>query len=57
MMQRDERLTGSRRGQSVRSFHHYSTVAPIANHLALQTNPIAPKEFATNSMWSTEKLS
>ncbi|UZJ51571.1 hypothetical protein CBS101457_000891 [Exobasidium rhododendri] len=36
MMQRDERLTGSFRGQA--------------------TNPIAPKEFATNSAWSTEKV-
>ncbi|PWZ03757.1 hypothetical protein BCV70DRAFT_215121 [Testicularia cyperi] len=36
MMKRDERLTGSLRGQS--------------------TNSVAPKEFATNSAWSTEKL-
>ncbi|PWN52043.1 hypothetical protein IE53DRAFT_373775 [Violaceomyces palustris] len=36
MMNRDERLTGTPRGQSM--------------------NPTAPKEFATNSAWQTEKL-
>ncbi|PWN25211.1 hypothetical protein BDZ90DRAFT_223817 [Jaminaea rosea] len=36
MMNRDERLTGSQRGQSMEA--------------------IAPKEFATNSAWSTEKV-
>ncbi|CAO1633149.1 unnamed protein product [Sympodiomycopsis kandeliae] len=36
MMKRDERLTGSLRGQS--------------------TNPEAPKEFSTNSVWQTERV-
>ncbi|PWN19179.1 hypothetical protein BCV69DRAFT_313935 [Microstroma glucosiphilum] len=36
MMKRDERLTGSMRGQA--------------------TNPTAPKEFATNSAWNTERV-
>ncbi|PWN38358.1 uncharacterized protein FA14DRAFT_26135 [Meira miltonrushii] len=36
MMKRDERLTGTARGQA--------------------TDPIAPKEFATNSVWGTEKV-
>ncbi|TNY23400.1 hypothetical protein DMC30DRAFT_33884 [Rhodotorula diobovata] len=37
MMERDQRLTGSLRGQS--------------------TEPIAPKKFATNSVWQTENVS
>ncbi|KAN0061150.1 hypothetical protein ACQY0O_006885 [Thecaphora frezii] len=36
MMNRDQRLTGSLRGQA--------------------TNVTAPKEFETNSVWTTEKL-
>ncbi|EIM23566.1 hypothetical protein WALSEDRAFT_35132 [Wallemia mellicola CBS 633.66] len=36
MMKRDERLTGSNRGQ--------------------RTDPIAPPEFATNSVWQTEAV-
>ncbi|KAK1921176.1 hypothetical protein DB88DRAFT_499918 [Papiliotrema laurentii] len=36
MMERDRRLTGSKRGQS--------------------TDPIAPKDFSTNSVWATERV-
>lgn len=67
MMKRDERLTGSLRGQSVRPPPNPSpadfptepilTNIPTFSTCIVQTNPIAPKEFATNSAWSTEKLS
>ncbi|KDN38207.1 hypothetical protein K437DRAFT_259494 [Tilletiaria anomala UBC 951] len=36
MMQRDQRLTGSLRGQAV--------------------NPVAPPNFATSSIWTTERV-
>lgn len=55
MMERDRRLTGSLRGQSVR--------APFSGRAGMevltageQTEPVAPKAFATNSVWQTEKV-
>ena len=54
MMDRDKRLTGHSRGQSVRvsvAQNHF-----LANRLEpLQTEPVAPESFATNSTWYTER--
>ena len=54
-MRRDERLTGHRRGQSVRSF---SGSAQHENLTLInsQVQPVAPPEFATNTVWYTEPL-
>ena len=52
MMERDRRLTGSLRGQSVRS----PFILPLFTHALCQTDPIAPKTFATNSVWETETV-
>jgi hypothetical protein len=56
MMERDRRLTGSLRGQSVRlSIATWQT--SVADSLTLiQTEPVAPAEFATNSVWKTGAL-
>lgn len=54
MMDRDRRLTGHSRGQSVRvsvARNRY-----LANRFEQpQTDPIAPESFATNSTWYTER--
>lgn len=44
MMRRDYRLTGTKRGQAVRTI--YSS----------QRDAIAPEQFATNSAWSAERV-
>lgn len=61
MMRRDERLTGHRRGQSVRFFlrlgspHEgkFDTFFFFSNS---QVQPVAPPEFATNTVWYAEPL-
>ena len=71
MMERDRRLTGSLRGQSVRniclpfpgpneglgSWVPTRISGSLGASLRLQTEPVAPKEFATNSIWQTERIS
>lgn len=69
MMERDRRLTGSKRGQSVSQslwlfspLHSCVAVALCAPHdlppkrANVQTDPIAPKDFSTNSVWATERV-
>ena len=68
MMERDRRLTGSLRGQSVgrkrkRRFRcitcdaaRISQADLLTPLFGLQTQPIAPAGFAQNSVWGTEKI-
>jgi hypothetical protein len=64
MMERDRRLTGSFRGQTVSRVTVKNCLA-LASCLAVrclpctdaeQTNPVAPESFGTNSVWETEKI-
>jgi hypothetical protein len=58
MMSRDERLTGHKRGQSVRSLHpHSAFMTNMGAGRHTQTEPIAPEGFATSSVWYTERTS
>ncbi|TYJ53041.1 hypothetical protein B9479_006318 [Cryptococcus floricola] len=76
MMERDRRLTGSLRGQSVSTIcvserlltstfflpilfpppALVPTLCPAPIFAIPQTEPIAPKAFATNSIWETERI-
>lgn len=64
MMERDRRLTGSVRGQRVSSSlepvavsEEVSLLRPKRCTTTMEkTDPVAPKEFASNSIWGTEKI-
>jgi hypothetical protein len=75
MMERDRRLTGSHRGQSV-SLHPLEFSVRLSLELNDtadrdlsangrmsgrytdgQTESVAPKDFSTNSVWQTERVS
>jgi hypothetical protein len=82
-MERDRRLTGSLRGQSVSVKCPLYAFLPLYRYVSLsrdfaraiepvsscitppviwtaityqQTEPIAPKDFSTNSIWQTERV-
>jgi hypothetical protein len=58
MMARDERLTGHKRGQSVRIILALcSLIIDLDAGYCMQTEPIAPEGFATSSVWYTERTS
>ena len=54
MMDRDQRLTGHARKQTVRIRPFLPSPTPLIQPLS-QSEPVAPEGFATNSVWYTEK--
>jgi hypothetical protein len=72
MMERDRRLTGSHRGQSVSTYPSVRLSLELnetasrdlnangrtsGRYTDGQTESVAPKDFSTNSVWQTERVS
>jgi len=55
MMQRDERLTGHKRGQKVRIHVIQVCYTSLETHLHFQSDPVPPPGFDTSSVWYTER--